>query len=585
MLYGYDESALLGTLISRKDSRQLLENMSGAYNLLPSEKYFEALEKPFIDFSATKSENKIFTNAYGENIDSWQEFSDFLLAKKDARAKPKKDELEKENVLNEKLIAKTQETHQRLDNWNPPENIEVIEIAGWGLDTISGINYSEKEKTKCYGSNSKIPVCSGTGEYEPIYEPQFTVDGDEVVVAPSALMLAEKTNVKRYWVDLYNYNDTTIFNRGHKDILESDPAINFISSIIVNKNDQTLLPEFIKTSRPNDYKDAKPRIRMSLYSPLDIHFYDELGNHTGPKKVMLNGVEQTVFETAIPNSYYYQFGQRKYVGVPSGEKIRVEMEGYDSGSYTLKMEEIKLTETSEEKISDLTFSNLPVLLGSKVLLEIPKEGLANLEKLTADYDADGKIDYSVKPVLNGIATLDITPPEAQIKFNLQTRKIEILGIDEQGKTAISNFPFYSQISDEMGNILQLNFSKKHYENKNTQKIIESLLYNGQKTELQNVSISYSWDINKKMGYNSFTAYLQNGSQYLQSQFYPRKNLTNIVLGNIGFEKGENEDEREKGKYEEENDDAENEKNISREEFPGLIVPSLQTEKGKILIKY
>jgi hypothetical protein len=251
------------------------------------------------------------------------------------------------------------------------------------------------------------------------------------------------------------------------------------------------------------------------------------------------------------------------------------------------MEEIKVNETSEEIISDLTFSNLPVLSGSKVLLEIPKEGLASLEKLTADYDADGRIDYSVKPILNGIATLDTTPPEAQIKFNLQTRKIEILGIDEQGKTTISNFPFYSQISDEIGNILQLNFSKKHYENKNTQKIIESLLYNGQKTQLQNVSISYDWDINKKMGYNSFTTYLQNGSQILQSQYFPKKNVTIITQKELRPEKGknENDDEKAEGKYAEKNEEIENEKNVSREEFPGLIVPSLQTEKGKILIKY
>ena len=40
----------------------------------------------------------------------------------------------------------------------------------------------------------------------------------------------------------------------------------------------------------------------------------------------------------------------------------------------------------------------------------------------------------------------------------------------------------------------------------------------------------------------------------------------------------------KKKYDEENE-AEDHKNISREELRGIVVPSLQTEKGKILIKY
>lgn len=419
MLYGYEESLAWGTLMSQSEARSLAENMPGAYGLLPAEEYFERIENPFITFSSENTRYKNFKDAYGDSIGSFGEFIDFLTGEGDGREKPNANDVESENILRENLLDEAIETQERLNIWTPPENIEVIEIAGWGLDTISGVDYTEKEKTKCYDyPGFKIPSCAGTGEYEPVYDPKFTVDGDAVVVAPSALMLTEAENVKKYWMDLYEYNDNNIPDRKHKDILEIDNARQFISNILTN-SDATPLPEYIKTSRPDDYANAKPRLRMALYSPLDIHLYDDQNNHTGPKKIIdENGNEQIIFEENIPNSYYYQFGERKYVGVPSGENIRMVMNGYDSGTYTLKMEEVEETATGEEIISHTGFKNLPVSSETNVSLNIPETGLDNLSDLETDFDGDGENDYVVAPVSNGEATLpDIIPPATEIKLS------------------------------------------------------------------------------------------------------------------------------------------------------------------------
>jgi hypothetical protein len=126
------------------------------------------------------------------------------------------------------------------------------------------------------------------------------------------------------------------------------------------KGGSLLLPEFINTTRPSDYKNAGSRLRMSLYSPLDIHLYDDAGNHTGPKTITIDGETKTILEEGIPNSYYYQFGERKYVGVSRGEHIQMKMDGYDSGTYTLKMEEVEITELGDETIGRYDGDRVPI---------------------------------------------------------------------------------------------------------------------------------------------------------------------------------------------------------------------------------
>ncbi|HPN54838.1 MAG TPA: hypothetical protein PLB52_02790 [Candidatus Moranbacteria bacterium] len=408
MLYGYDESALFGTLISRSEARTFAENMPGAYGLLPTKKYFDRASDSLISFLSLRTRYKNFIDAYGEKIDSFDKFRDFLLGKIDGREKPNENEVEKENVLNENLFNQAIGMHESLDNWTPPANIEVIQIAGWGLDTISGVDYTEKEKTDCYTANSKVPSCIGIGEYEPIYEPKFTVDGDVVVVAPSALMISETENIKKYWMDLWSYNKGFTIDRNHKNILEVSSIQQFISNIINNSYSTSSLPEFIKTSRPNDYENAQSRLRMSLYSPLDINLYDDAGNHTGPKTIAIDGGIKTIFEEGIPDSYYYQFGDQKYIGFGGGENIHVVMKGYDTGSYTLKLEEVKVTENGDDVFAHVTFADLPTTADTTVSFSVPETGLANMTTLDADIDSDGTSDYKIDKVMNGVAAPIVT---------------------------------------------------------------------------------------------------------------------------------------------------------------------------------
>ena len=164
----------------------------------------------------------------------------------------------------------------------------------------------------------------------------------------------------------------------HKDIFEADPLVEFLSKeILIDENEE--LPEYISTTRPEDYEGASERIRVSLYSPLDMHFYDSERRHTGPTTTTFDGVEVPILEENIPGSSYWVLGERKYVSLPPGEEIRLELDGYDEGSFAL------ILESGEER---KVFSHLPVSEDTTGSLTITPDGIENVEVLTMDYNGD-----------------------------------------------------------------------------------------------------------------------------------------------------------------------------------------------------
>lgn len=416
LLYGYDEDILGGLLASRADARALAENMPGAYGLLPSAEYFRRSDDPVVSFSSEHTRFASFLNSYGSSIGDWDELADFLSGGTDAREKPEKNDVRRENILHEFLLGEAETIHDGLDSWKPPAGVEAIQIAGWGVDTIRGVDYAEKKHASCYPSAGGVysSCVESENEYDPIYEPKFTVDGDGVVPAPSALLLPEASNVKRYWVDLYRSRKIDKNGKNHGTLFESDALREYIKAIIVHSDIDQVLPDYLYKSRPSDYSNAKPRIRMSLYSPLDVHLTDASGNHTGSKEVVENGVKYMTSEEGIPGSSFYRFDDRKYVSFPAGEPIDIRLDGYDAGSYTLKLEEVAVTPGGEETISRTTFANLPVTPETTVELSVPAEGLGGLSSLRADLNgADPGGEYVVQPIPNGEATFvaDARAPE------------------------------------------------------------------------------------------------------------------------------------------------------------------------------
>jgi pimeloyl-ACP methyl ester carboxylesterase len=412
MLYGFDEKAIIPWLISDAEARQVVENMPSAYGLLPTEEYFDRTEESIIDFDARQGRYKKYYDAYGDQIDDHDELRDFLLAIGDDREKPAKNDTSKANILNEELFDRNTDLHEQLNDWIPPGDVHLIQIGGWGLDTISGVTYAEKPIEECERTLPFLKkVCHETGEYESFYKPIYTVDGDETVVTSSSLMLEESENVERYWLNMFKFNDIFYqLNRDHANILEIEQLRELISHVAIKHNVQDELPEYIVEDRPDDNdvidksKKVAQRIRMSLYSPLDIHLYDRDGNHTGP------GTDEDgnqIIEENIPNSYYDVFGKHKYVGWSEGNDVRVELRGYDEGSYTVKLEEVSITDDGEQIDKHVTLTHLPASEDTVATFTVPETGLEDITELHADYNGDGINDYTVTPQIDGEATIEV----------------------------------------------------------------------------------------------------------------------------------------------------------------------------------
>ena len=267
---------------------------------------------------------------------------------------------------NAALLSRAETLHDTLDVWAPPQGVSLYEIAGWGEDTLAGIEYYQGIKTECTNPNifSTCSINSQTPVLE--YSPIITYDGDGTVLVPSALWTASSTQVKKYWVDLMKYGashfETTI-DRKHADILEVPELRSFIENIIIQSSGT--LPEYISTSSPpND--NLEKQLHFILHSPLSLDLYDEQGNHTGIS-ITTNELEEN-----IPGSSYITFGEVKYISVPASSTIYLSMQGYSSGSFTLDIEEVQ----GDVVTASTTFAGVPSSTSTIATIEVPNGNIS-----------------------------------------------------------------------------------------------------------------------------------------------------------------------------------------------------------------
>jgi pimeloyl-ACP methyl ester carboxylesterase len=389
LLFGYDQgiSSRGITILSTSVARSLAYNSPMAYHLLPSEDYLESVAPDTshrvarFAGDAYKKEISTYTTSIGNRAD----LRDFLLAREGGREKPSAENVNSAEILNPTLIDYGISTHSGLDFWMPPEGVEVDQVAGWGVDTLAGIDFF-----------TLPPVVGALATLSPqrAYRPIITEDGDGTVPTPSALMLPETNNIKRYWMDLNAFYKATKVRRAHADIFEVPQIQDFIKDLL--KNDTSVLPSYIQTSRPAP-NDSKKKLTFFLHSPLTLQVQDSQGNVTG---LATDGS----LTQDIPDSSYGELGEVKYVTVPEGE-YQLTLHGQDTGTFSLEVE-------SGSGVS--TFANLPVTPSTLASLTISGE---TPSPLIVDEDGDGKNIITLSPKIGEIVTYEppapVSTPPAQ----------------------------------------------------------------------------------------------------------------------------------------------------------------------------
>jgi pimeloyl-ACP methyl ester carboxylesterase len=389
MLHGEDQGIIdwmPAPFLSKNVARTFGENAAGIYNLLPSKGYFDMVKTPVITF--TNPLSSAWGNFYGPTVTTQNGLHTFL-TDTTMRDKPTESNLQSPDILNSSLLSKAESVHADLDSWQPPAEVKVIEIAGWGRpDTLSAIKYTDP---------SVYP-------YKAVsYEPQFVSDGDGTVVTPSALWMSGP-NVERYWLNLAEYNDFfRNFNlpRSHVDLFEINSLRNFIHDLITDSS--VIPPRYITVLEPKSNPSLK-HLQFSLHSPLSLDLFDDQGRHTGISTTT-GKVEEN-----IPGTYYKEFGEVKYIFSDEGVSNHVLMSGYAPGTFTFGVSESQ----GGVEVASTTFANVPTTPQTKVSFDIVND-LASASKLSVDSDSDGVADFALPPKLGAVVT-DDTPPTTSIQL-------------------------------------------------------------------------------------------------------------------------------------------------------------------------
>ena len=389
--------------------RKISNNMPSAYNLIPTSNYFPYLlysnEYPFIDFNlkalglsepfSSKAEieafynfakeNDIFINRYGNNIDTYQELKDYLIGSEgrpaiDDNIRDLDNNLKSPQVLNNTLLQNAINTHQRLSNTNLPTNAKLYQIAGWGIPTYAGIEYTRTYK--CANYNLFTRKCESAKLEEIKINPKNLLNGDETVLTGTAQAMSGD-NVKNYWVDM---NKT---GYDHSYILEIPTLRSFLKNLIRN-NEST--EQYISNREPSVPDDVK-FTTYGVHSPSYITAIDDAGNITGYSTSTGEYLEN------IPGSYYREIGEDKSIIIPEGVNYKMIFTGYASGSVSIERGiSSGDTITQNSIIQDIQF-------GTNTIAQLTDNNSINMSiPLTIDNDGNGTIDRTLLLLAENINT-------------------------------------------------------------------------------------------------------------------------------------------------------------------------------------
>jgi len=405
LLHGFGTSIPIPTFFSANEGRELAENMPMTYNLLPSQAYFDSVTTPVITYDATSTISLIESSIaqYGQSINSYDNFEKFLLGR-EGRAEPSYDDLTYPSLANQFLLDSAANTHSTLDNWTPPANIKLIQIAGWGDDTPSGIYYYQ-------GVNH--------GEATLEYKPNLVVDGDGTVPVPSALATPTSPNVERYWLDLGKYNSDNKSDLSHGTIFNSQSLEDFLKNTI--QNGTSSLPQYLSTTSPSNVSGEELRFFLhSASSTLDV--YDDLGNHTGISSTT------GLVEENISGTTYKTFGDVTLVTIPATHLSLASTSSSQTNSSTsniskpenpakVKNPKIKIVTTSNTSASVTIGVDDAVgndILSSESFVDIPvsTSSVAEIDIATSTPEISDISSVNISDESNNSENFDVLPAES-----------------------------------------------------------------------------------------------------------------------------------------------------------------------------
>ena len=105
----------------------------------------------------------------------------------------------------------------------------------------------------------------------------------------------------------------------------------------------------------------------------------------------------------MPNSYYSEYGETKYIGTDTRDTYQIELKGLDFGTFTLDIKET----LGDAVMDSIAYTNIPTSPSMSAQLTI--QNITTASELSLDIDGDGTVDavFTGDPDIDISASLDI----------------------------------------------------------------------------------------------------------------------------------------------------------------------------------
>ncbi len=446
ILHGDGENILAGFITNPIGIRKIAQNMPSAYNLLSSSKYFDNVSDSVITFNSNALFTKEWRDFWGQSINIYSSFFQFMTGTGVERIKPVEQKLQDPEVLLFELMADAFNFHNTYDNYQFPEHIRVVQIAGWGSPTVKSVEYKNS-----HGA--------------PSYETLFTVEGDRVVVYPSAISsIADET----YYFNIIDYNKAFNSNAQHRDLLSTNTLQNLIQS--VTKKEDIINIDFLSTTKP-PVTNLSDQLIVSTHSPVILGVHDQLGNFTGIDSNQDLSADILSVSEDIPGSAFLYTSGGQNIFLPKEGNYNFLYKGTGSGLTTVVIENFSADVTTPVA----SYTDIPTTVNTTANFTVESVDPENTE-IQLDINGDGK----TKIVKSDDATLSLNELVTLIK-----EKISILVIKDKVKQNL--LKQISNLEKKIENKKQKNLKIiNNLENKISRKEIKGKIDSANATEIANL---------------------------------------------------------------------------------------------------
>jgi len=214
-------------------------------------------------------------------------------------------------------------------------------------------------------------------------------------------------------LDVKTFNALNGTNLSHVSMTEI-PSFQSLFSSFLSSSKLDILPAQVSFSLPL-YTSSKKIIVRAL-SPVSLDVYDTQNRHTGLVKNPITNSDLHLKEESIPNSYYEEFGEGKYIGLSGDETYRIDLRGLDYGTFTFEVS----TFEGDQVIETVSYQDVPVTASSTGTFTIPNGDLS-LASLSLDVNGDG-----IKELTNATSSFVKNPIMyvRLVKTTIQTTELD-----------------------------------------------------------------------------------------------------------------------------------------------------------------